>query len=236
MKGSSSDQAGEMLSALVDELGVDPTELGKRTLRVWRARSPRLVMQGEERGENPAATATRFMEMLLGSLRSDNEPNWSDCEQRSREYGRMRARQAVPLEFLIDELAVYRRATMELISTPLLESTRRDEIVALAQGRLEDVTDHLNQSIAAGYLACVEARRPPRSCLATAMSVIGRSSMYIARSVSNRVATTIAALGRRARGPRATSEVAPGGRRSGRVVRQRPLLPNVAHGRIEPAG
>src|ERR1043165_8660337 len=108
----------------------------------------------------------------------------------------MRAQQAVPLESLIDELAVYRRATMELISTPLLESTRRDEIVALAQGRLEDVTDHLNQSIAAGYLGCVEARRPPRSCLATAMSVIGRSSMYVARSVSNRVATTIAALRR----------------------------------------
>jgi hypothetical protein len=194
MKGPASDPAGEMLSALVDELEVDPTDLGTRTLRVWRARSPGLVAQSEERGENPVATATRFMEMLLDCLRSDSELNWSECEQSSREYGRLRARQAVPLESLIGELAVYRRATMELISNPLLESSRRDEIVALAQSRLEDVTDHLNQAIAGGYFACVEARRPQRSCLAAAVSVMGQRSIYIARTAKSGLATTIAAL------------------------------------------
>jgi hypothetical protein len=210
MKGSSSDQAGEMLSSLVDELGIDPNELGERTVKVWRARSPRLVRQGEERGENPVATATRFVEMLLGSLRSDTEPNWDDCERSSREYGRMRARQAVPLESLIDELAVYRRATMELISTPLVESSRRDEIVALAQSRLEDVTDHLNQAVAAGYLASVAARRPRRRCLAAAVSIVGRSSACIARKARNGLATMIAALRRGAPGLWSKSNVAQG--------------------------
>ncbi len=95
-KGPTSDRAGDILSALIDEL-VDPTELGKRALKVPCGRSPALVMQSEERGENPVATASAFMEMLLGSLRSDTELNWSDCEQRSREYGRLRARLAVPL-------------------------------------------------------------------------------------------------------------------------------------------
>jgi len=166
--------------------------------------------------------------MLLGSLRSDTEPNWSDCEQRSREYGRLRARQAVPLESLIDELAVYRRATMELISTPLMESSRRDEIVALAQSRLEDVTDHLNQAIAAGYLASVEARHPQRSCLAAAVSVMGRSSTYIARTARNGLATTIAALRRRARRPWVKSKVGPRSPRRG-VVTQKRLMQNVAH-------
>ena len=201
MQGSTSDRADEMLSALVDELEVHPTERGKRVLKVWRARSPALVMQSEERGENPVATASEFMEMLLGSLRSDAELNWSDCEQRSREYGRLRARQAVPLESLIDELAVYRRATMELISTPLQENSRRDGIVALAQSRLEDVTDHLNQSIAAGYLDCVEAGRPQRSRLPATVSVVGRLSSYIAQTARNGLGKTIAALRLRAPGP-----------------------------------
>jgi hypothetical protein len=221
MKGSS-DQASDLLSTLVDELGADPTELGMRTLKVWRARSPRLVRQGEDRGENLVATATRFIEMLLDSLRSDSKRNWSDCERSSREYGRMRAQQAVPLESLIDELAVYRRATMEVISTPLLESTRRDEIVALAQSRLEDVTDHLNQAIAAGYLASVESRRAQRSCLAAAVSVVGRSSTFIARTARNGLATTVGALRRRARGIWPKPRIAPGDPIGSRQIRLMP--------------
>src|SRR5438876_11386121 len=112
MKGPTSDRAGEMLSALADELEVDPTELGKRALKVWRARSPALVIQRQERGENPVATATQFIEMLLDSLRSDTGLHWCDCEQRSREYGWLRARQAGPVESLLAQLAVYRRAVM----------------------------------------------------------------------------------------------------------------------------
>jgi len=201
MQGPTSDRAGEILSALVDELEVDPTERGKRALKVWRARSPALVIESEERGENPVATATEFMEMLLGSLRSDTELNWSDCERRSREYGRLRARHAVPLESLIDELAVYRRATMELISSPLQESSGRDGIVALAQSRLEDVTDHLNRSIAAGYLECVEGGRPRRSRLGATVSAIGRRSGSVAQTARTGLGKTIEALQLRASGP-----------------------------------
>jgi hypothetical protein len=216
-----------MLSALVDELEVDPADLGMRPLRVWRARSPRLVAQIEDRGEDPVATATRFMEMLLGCLRSDSELNWHECEQSSREYGRLRARQAVPLESLIGELAVYRRATIELISTPLLESSRRDEIVALAQSRLEDFTDHLNQAIAMGYVATVEARRAQRSCLSAAASVVGTSSIFIAVSARNGLGTTIAALRRGTRGP--LLKVLRGGLRGSRAFRHERLMPSVAH-------
>jgi len=227
MKGPTPDPAGEMLSALVDELEVDPADLGMRPLRVWRARSPRLVAQIEDRGEDPVATATRFMEMLLGCLRSDSQLNWSECERSSREYGRLRARQVVPLESLIGELAVYRRATMELISNPLLESSRRDEIVALAQSRLEDFTDHINQAIAMGYVATVEGRRPQRNCLSAAVSVVGRSSIFIALSARNGLATTIAALKRGTRGP--WLKVVRGGLRGSGAFRHERLMPSVPH-------
>lgn len=193
------DPAGDILSALVDELEVDPAELGQRALKVWRERSPALVMLSENTGENPVATAAGFMQMLLGSLGSDADLDWSDCEQRSREYGRRRARQAVPLQSLIDELAVYRRATMELISTPLQENAGRDEILTLAQSRLQDVTDHVNQSIVAGYLGFIEGGRPQTSVAAT-VSAMGRRSSDLAQTARKGLGKTLSAVRLRARG------------------------------------
>jgi len=52
MKGSISDRAGEMLSALVDDLEVDPTELGKRALKVWRAIACARHTKSRERRES----------------------------------------------------------------------------------------------------------------------------------------------------------------------------------------
>jgi hypothetical protein len=194
MRGRESDSAGQTLARLVDELEVQPAELAKRALKVWRARSPALALQSKKRGESPVATATELIVILIGSLQADTQSSWSDCEQRSREYGRIRARQAVPLESLLDELAVYRRATLELISTRLKEGPGRDAIVALAHRRLEDVTDHLNQSIAAGYLESVEARRPRRSRLAATVSAMGRSSSHFAQTAGNGLGKTMAIL------------------------------------------
>jgi hypothetical protein len=123
---------GDVLAALASGLAADTTAIGKKTLEVVRARSPELVMLSEETGEDLVATSAGFIEMLLASLRSDADLPWSQYEQRSRAFGRLRAAQVVPIESLIDVLAVYRRATIELISMPLHESPRRDEIFALA--------------------------------------------------------------------------------------------------------
>jgi hypothetical protein len=206
MRRPTSDSAGETLSRLVDELEEDPAELARRALKVWRARSPALALQSKKRGESPVATATELIVILLGSLQSDTQLGWSDWEQRSREYGRLRARQAVPLESLLDELAVYRRATIELISTRLQENPGRDGMMALAHSRLADVTDHLNRSIAAGYLESVAARRPPKSRLAATVSAMGRRSSDIAQTARNGLGKTIAAVRRRARWPRLKAE------------------------------
>ena len=177
--GSTSDYPGDVLAALARGLSSDTMESGRKTLEVVRARSPELALLSEETGEDLVATSASFIDMMLASLCSDVELPWAENEQRARSHGRLRAAQGVPLESLIDVLAVYRRATMELVSLPLHNSPRRDEIFALAQSRLENVAERLTTSIARGYLEHIDAEHRARESemfgLAAVVSAMGRS-------------------------------------------------------------
>jgi diguanylate cyclase (GGDEF)-like protein len=195
--GSTTDYPGDVLAALASGLAADTIESGRKALDVVRARSPELVRLSEETGEDLVATSAGFIDMLLASLRSDVELPLSDFDQRARSYGRLRAAQGVPLESVIDVLAVYRRATIELISLPLQESPRRDEIFAVAQSRLENVAERLTASIARGYLEHLDAEHRARESemygLAAIVSGMGRS-LDIAETAEVALVESLAAL------------------------------------------
>ena len=171
--------AVDVLGTLASGLGVDSHESGRKALEVVRERSPELVSLAEQTGEDLVATSAGFIDMLLASLRSDIEPPWGDFEQRSRDYGRLRAAQGLPLESLIDVVAVYRRATIELLSRPIQGKPRYDEVIALAQSRLEDVTERLTTAIARGYLDHIaeehRARESEMYGLTAIVTAMGRS-------------------------------------------------------------
>src|SRR6266550_422587 len=171
--------AAEVLATLASGLSVDATESGRKALEVVRARSPELIVIGEQTGEDLVTTSAGFIDMMLVALRNDVELPWLDFEQRSRDYGRLRAAQGLPLELLIDVLAVYRRATIELLSRPIQGKAHYDEIIAMAQGRLEDVTERLTTAIARGYLEHIDeehrARESEMYGLAAIVSAMGRS-------------------------------------------------------------
>jgi diguanylate cyclase (GGDEF)-like protein len=171
--------AVDVLGTLASGLGVDSLESGRKALEVVRARSPELVTLVEQTGEDLVSTSAEFIDMLLASLRSDVEPPWGDFEQRSRDYGRLRAAQGLPLESLIDVVAVYRRATIELLSRPIQGAPRYDEIIALAQSRLEDVTERMTTAIARGYLDHIleehRARETEMYGLTAIVTAMGRS-------------------------------------------------------------
>jgi diguanylate cyclase (GGDEF)-like protein len=160
--GSANDSPGDVLSALAIGLSADTTESGKKAYDVVRARSPELLRMSEQTGEDLLATSVRFIDVLLGSLRSDVEVPWSRVDQRGREEGRLRAAQGVPLESLIDMVSVYRRAALELIAGPLRLGRRRDEILMLAQRRLDDVVDRLTSRLVQGYLDHLDAEHRAR--------------------------------------------------------------------------
>jgi diguanylate cyclase (GGDEF)-like protein len=169
----------DVLGTLASGLGVDSMESGRRALEVVRARSPELVLLSEQTGEDLVTTSAGFIEMLLASLRSDIELPWSDFEQRSRDYGRLRAAQGLPLESLIDVLAVHRRATIELLTRPIQGKAHYDEIIALAQSRLDDMTERLTAAIARGYVDHIDeehrARESEMSGLAAIVTAMARS-------------------------------------------------------------
>jgi diguanylate cyclase (GGDEF)-like protein len=169
----------DVLGTLASGLGVDSMESGRKALEVVRARSPELVLLIEQTGEDLVTTSAGFIEMLLASLRSDIELPWSDFEHRSRDYGRLRAAQGLPLESLIDVLAVYRRATIELLTRPIQGKAHYDEIIALAQSRLDDMTERLTAAIARGYVDHIDeehrARESEMYGLATIVTAMARS-------------------------------------------------------------
>src|SRR5438874_4562024 len=194
---SGGSHAGDVLATLASGLGVDSRESGRKALEVVRARSPELVTLSEETGEDLITTSAGFIEMLLSSLRSDLELPWIEFGQRSRDYGRLRAAQGMPLESLIDVLAVYRRATIELLSSPIQGKPHYDEIIALAQSRLEDVTERLTTAIARGYLDYIDeehrARESEMYGLAAIVSAMGRS-LDLGETAEVALVETLAAL------------------------------------------
>jgi diguanylate cyclase (GGDEF)-like protein len=195
--GSTADYPSDVLGALANGLAADTTESGRKALEVVRARSPELILLSEDTGEDLVATSAGFIDMLLASLRSDVELPWAEYDDRSRSHGRLRAAQGVSLESLIDVLAVYRRATVELISLPLQQSPRRDEIFAIAQSRLENVAERLTTSIARGYIDHLDAEHRARENemfgLAAIVSAMGRS-LDIAETAEVALVESLAAL------------------------------------------
>jgi diguanylate cyclase (GGDEF)-like protein len=171
--------AAEVLNSLALGLAADSALAGRKTLAVIQARSPELVRSSEGTGEDLIATSGRFVDMLLTSLRSDVELPWADYEKRTRDYGRLKAAQGVPLETLLDMLAVYRRATIELTTQPIEGTVERDEILALAHSRLEGVMERLTACVVRGYLEHLDAEHRTReselSGLAAIVTSMGRS-------------------------------------------------------------
>ena len=178
--GFTADYPGDVLNALAIGLAADTGESGRKALEVVRGRSPELLRMSEQTGEDLLLSSTNFIEVLLRSLRSDVELPWSQFEQRARDQGRLRAAQGVPLEAVIDAVSIYRRATIELIAAPLDLSRRRDEILAIAQRRLEDVAERLTTRLAQGYLDHLDAEHRARESelygLAAIVTAMVRSS------------------------------------------------------------
>src|SRR5579859_7802953 len=190
--------ASDLLGALAIGLAADSAESGRKTLDVLRLRSPELFVLSEQTGEDLVATSAEYIDTLLASLRTDIEPPWEQFDARAREHGRLRAAQGVPLESLIDVLAVYRRATIELLAQPLEGQPHRDEVLALAQSRIEDVVERLTSSMARGYLDHLEEEHRNRENelygLAAIAAIMGRS-LDIAETADVALAETLAAFG-----------------------------------------
>src|SRR6266853_5818768 len=174
------ERASDLLSELSDRLTADLEEVGNTAAEAIRSAMPELVLTVPESfTEMPIRTSSQFLDALYRTLRIDSTVPWAEYYVLAREASHRYAEKGVPLESLMEAMAIFRRAVIARITADMAGSPYADEVVLLAQSRLGDVLEHLNSSFIRGYLDYTEARHQARQTelhgLYHIASALGRS-------------------------------------------------------------
>jgi diguanylate cyclase (GGDEF)-like protein len=174
------ERASDLLTELADRLSDKASESGLVAAESVRAIEPELL-RGHKDGsvDELVKTSVAFLEILFRSLRPDSKVPWNEYYTVAREASRRYAEKGVPLESLMEGLAVFRRSVIARVTDELGGSEYADEVLLLAQSRLGDVIEHLNSSFIRGYLDYTETRHRARQTelhgLYHIASALGRS-------------------------------------------------------------
>src|SRR5216683_3215177 len=174
------ERASDLLSELSDRLTANLEEAGNSAAEAIRTSMPELVQTVPESfSEMPIRTSSQFLEALYRTLRIDSNLPWAEYYVLAREASHRYAEKGVPLESLMEAMAIFRRAVISRITAEMSGSPYADEVVLLAQSRLGDVLEHLNSSFIYGYLDYTEMRHRARQTelhgLYHIASALGRS-------------------------------------------------------------
>src|SRR5436190_8773030 len=173
-------RASDLLSEVADRLSSDAAESWIVAAEAVRAIEPELLHgYKDESLDGLAQMSVPFLQALFRSLRLDSKVPWPEYYTQAREFARRYAEKGVPLESLMEGLAVFRRTVVARVIEALGESPYADEVMLLAQSRLGDVIEHLNSSFIRGYLDYTESKHRARQTelhgLYHIASALGRS-------------------------------------------------------------
>src|SRR6266567_2422501 len=173
-------RASDLLAEVADRLSADATQSGMVAAEAITAIEPE-VLKGyaDGSGEELVTMSTNFLRALFRSLRPDSNLPWPEYYTQAREYARRYAEKGVPLESLIEGLAVFRRTIAARVTEEVAGSPYADEVLLLAQSRLGDIVEHMNSSFIRGYLDFTEIKHRARQSelhgLYHIASALGRS-------------------------------------------------------------
>src|SRR5438094_208496 len=173
-------RASDLLAEVADRLSSDATDSGMVVAEAVRAIEPELL-KGYKDGsiDELVGMSVAFLKALFRSLRPDSKLPWPEYYTQAREYARRYAEKGVPLESLMEGLAIFRRTVMARVTDEMGESPYADEVLLLAQSRLGDVVEHLNSMFIRGYLDYTESKYSARQSelrgLYHIASALGRS-------------------------------------------------------------
>lgn len=157
------ERASDLLTELADRLSADTRDSGEVVVESVRTLEPELLkIQQDGSIDELVRTSVSFLEILFRSLRADSGVPWQRYYTLAREASRRYAEKGIPLESVMEGLAVFRRSVIARVTEELAGSERADEVILLAQSRLGDVVEHLNSSFIRGYLDYTEARHRAR--------------------------------------------------------------------------
>jgi len=174
------ERAVDLLSELADRLTDNVAQSGLVAAESVRAIEPELLKTHKDGTvDELVKTSVAFLEILFRSLRPDSRVPWQEYYSVAREASTRYAEKGVPLESLMEGLAVFRRSVVARVTEELAGSEYADEVLLLAQSRLGDVIEHLNSSFIRGYLDYTETRHRARQTelhgLYHIASALGRS-------------------------------------------------------------
>src|SRR5258708_377573 len=174
------ERAGDLLSEVADRLSGSADQSGLVAAESVRAIEPDLLKTHKDGSvDELVKTSVAFLEILFRSLRPDSRVPWHEYYTVARETSKRYAEKGVPLESLMEGLAVFRRSVIARVTDELGGSEYADEVLLLAQSRLGDVIEHLNSSFIRGSLDYTETRHQARQTelhgLYHIASALGRS-------------------------------------------------------------
>ena len=157
------ERASDLLSELAARLSANVSESGLVAAESVRAIEPELLgVHKDGSVDELVKTSMAFLELLFRSLDPASRVPWSEYYTVAREASRRYAEKGVPLESLMEGLAVFRRSVVARVTEEVAENEYADEVLLLAQSRLGDVIEHINSSFIRGYLDYTETRHRAR--------------------------------------------------------------------------
>jgi diguanylate cyclase (GGDEF)-like protein len=174
------ERANDLLSELADRLSADVGDSGLVAAESVRSLAPE-ILKAQKGGsvDELVRTSVRFLELLFRSLRADSHVPWVEYYGTARDASRRYAEKGIPLEALLEGLSVFRRSVIARVTEEVAGSAHSEEVIRLAQGRVENVIEHLNSSFIRGYLDYTEVRHRARQSelhgLYHIASALGRS-------------------------------------------------------------
>jgi diguanylate cyclase (GGDEF)-like protein len=174
------ERASDLLSELATRLSADAGESGLVAAESVRSLAPE-ILKAQKNGtvDELVRISVRFLELLFRSLHADSHVPWVEYYGIAREASRRYAEKGIPLEALMEALAVFRRSVIARVTEAVAGGEHSGEVIRLTEGRLSDVIEHLNSSFIRGYLDYTEARHRARQSelhgLYHIASALGRS-------------------------------------------------------------
>src|SRR5215471_4894664 len=173
-------RASDLLAEVADRLSNNATESGLLAAEAVKAVEPE-ILNGYKDGTLDETTrlSVAFLKVLFRSLSDDSSIPWPEYYTRAREFARRYAERGVPLESLMEGLAVFRRSVVSAVMQSLGDSPYADEVLLLAQSRLSAKIEELNSNFFRGYLDFTETKHRARQTelhgLYHIASALGRS-------------------------------------------------------------
>src|SRR5437899_2182926 len=175
------ERASNLLGELADRLSADSRDSGQVVAESVRTLEPELLRMQKEGGsiDDLVRTSVGFLEILFRSLRADARVPWQHYYNLARVASRRYAERGIPLDSVLEGLAVFRRSVMARVTEEVAGRDYADEVLLLAQSRLGEVVETLRTGSRRRNLDYTEQRSSARQSelngLYQIASALGRS-------------------------------------------------------------